>query len=182
MIRTDGIGAKMILGLDVSTTRIGWAIINDKQELIDSSFFKTDKKMSLEERAESLSFNIIQPILTLHKITEIRIEEPFSMFSGGKTTAKTMSSLQRFNGMVSLIAHQLLGKPPTLVGATTARSRCGIKVPRGTKAKTVVLQWVDDKFDNFIMEHTRHGNPKPGLDDDADAIVVALSHFDLRES
>jgi hypothetical protein len=102
------------------------------------------------------------------------------MFSGGKTTAKTMSSLQRFNGMVSLIAHQLLGKPPTLVGATTARSIVGIKVPRGTKAKTVVLAWADDKFDNFIMEHTRHGNPKPGLDDEADAIVVALSHFDLR--
>ena len=54
MIRTDGIGAKMILGLDVSTTRIGWAIINDKQELVDSGFFKTDKKMSLEERAEDL--------------------------------------------------------------------------------------------------------------------------------
>jgi hypothetical protein len=56
----------------------------------------------------------------------------------------------------------------------------GIKVPRGTKAKEVILQWVDDKFDNFIMEYTNHGNPKPGLDDEADAIVVALSHFDLR--
>ena len=170
----------MILGLDVSTTRIGWAIINDKQELIDSGFFKTDKKMSLEERAESLRYNVLDPIVTLHNIVEIRVEEPFSMFSGGKTTAKTMSSLQRFNGMVSLITHQLLGKPPTLVGATTARSRCGIKVPRGTKAKVVVLAWVDEKFDNFVMEHTRHGNPKPGLDDEADAIVVALSHFDLR--
>ena len=181
MIRTDGIGAKMILGLDVSTTRIGWAIVNDKQELVDSNFFKTDKKMSLEERAEALKFNVLQPIMTLHNIVEIRIEEPFSMFSGGKTTAKTMSSLQRFNGMVSLTAHQLLGKPPTLVGATTARSRCGIKVPRGTKAKVVVLDWVENKFDNFIMEYTRHGNPKPGLDDEADAIVVALSHFDLRD-
>ena len=26
----------VILGLDVSTTRTGWAIINDKQELVDS--------------------------------------------------------------------------------------------------------------------------------------------------
>ena len=33
----------MILGLDVSTSRIGWAIINDKQELVDSDFFKTNK-------------------------------------------------------------------------------------------------------------------------------------------
>lgn len=170
----------MILGLDVSTSRIGWAIINDKQELIDSGFYKTKAKTPLEERAIALKDNVLVPITTIHKIAEIRIEEPFSMFSGGKTTAKTMSSLQRFNGMVSLLAHQLLGKPPTLVGATTARSRCGIKVPRGAKAKVVVLAWADDNFDNFIMEHTRHGNPKPGLDDEADAIVVALSHFDLR--
>jgi len=170
----------VILGLDVSTSRIGWAVIDDKQELVDSDFFKTDKDMSLEERAEEFRINVLNPLKHIYKIREVRIEEPFSMFSGGKTTARTMSSLQRFNGMVSLITHQLFGQPPTLVGATTARSRCGIKVPRGTKAKVVVLEWVDDKFDNFIMEHTRHGNPKPGLDDEADAIVVALSHFDLR--
>ena len=34
----------MILGLDVSTSRIGWAVINDKQELIDSNFYKSNKK------------------------------------------------------------------------------------------------------------------------------------------
>ena len=172
----------MILGLDVSTARVGWAIINEEQELIDSNFYKTDKKKSLEERAVDLKENVLDPILALHDIKEIRIEEPFMMFSGGKTTARTMSSLQRFNGMVSLIAHQLLGKPPTLVGATTARSRCGIKVPRGTKAKQIVMMFCASQYDNFVMEYTRHVNPKPGLDDEADAIVVALSHFDLRES
>ena len=170
----------MILGLDVSTTRIGWAVINDKQELVDSDFYKTDKKMGLEERAEDFLSNVLRPLSIVHKITEVRVEEPFSMFSGGKTTARTMSSLQRFNGMISLLVLQMFDKSPTMVGATTARSRCGIKVPRGTKAKVVVLDWVDNKFDKFIMEHTRHGNPKPGLDDEADAIVVALSHFDLR--
>ena len=170
----------MILGLDVSTNRTGWAIINDKQELVDSDFYKTKPKTPLEERAMDLKESVLDPILALHDITEIRIEEPFMMFSGGKTTARTMSSLQRFNGMVSLIAHQLLGKPPTLVGATTARSRCGIKVPRGTKAKQVVMMFCASKYDNFIMEYTKHGNPKPGIDDEADAIVVALSHFDLR--
>ena len=34
----------MILGLDVSTTRIGWAIIDEKQELVDSDFFKNRQK------------------------------------------------------------------------------------------------------------------------------------------
>lgn len=172
----------MILGLDVSTSRIGWAIVNDKGELIDSDFFKTNPQQDLEQRASDFESKVLRPLKSKYGISEVRIEEPFSMFSGGKTTAKTMSSLQRFNGMVSLLAHQQFGKPPTLVGATTARSRVGIKVPRGTKAKEVVLDWVANKFDNFIMETTKHGNPKPGLDDEADAIVIALSHFDLREN
>ena len=118
----------MILGLDVSTTRIGWAIINQKQELIDSGVFKTKKDQSLEERAENLSKNVLEPLSVIHRISEVRVEEPFSMFSGGKTTAKTMSSLQRFNGMVSLLAHQIWDNPPTMVNSRTARARCGIKV------------------------------------------------------
>lgn len=179
--KTFTFGEKMILGLDVSTSRIGWAIIEEDGTYVDSDFFKTKPKTPLEERAESLEQQVLEPLFAKYKISEVRIEEPFSMFSGGKTTAKTMSSLQRFNGMVSLLAHQHLGKPPTLVGATTARSRCGIKVPRGTKAKVVVLDWVNKNIDGFIMEYTRHGNPKPGLDDEADAIVVAMSHFDVRE-
>jgi len=102
------------------------------------------------------------------------------MFSGGKTTARTMSSLQRFNGMISLLVLQVFGDPPTMVGSRTARARCGIKVPKGTKAKKVIVEWADNYFDSFNVELTRHGNPKPGTDDEADAIVVALSHFDLR--
>jgi len=171
----------VILGLDVSTTRIGWAIINQKQELIDSGVFKTKKDQSLEERAENLSKNVLEPLSVVHRISEVRVEEPFSMFSGGKTTAKTMSSLQRFNGMVSLLAHQIWNNPPTMVNSRTARARCGIKVPRGTKAKVVIIEWVDDYYEKFNVELTRHGNPKPGTDDEADAIVVALSHFDLRD-
>ena len=59
----------MILGLDVSTSRIGWAIVNDKQELVDSNFFKTNKKHSLEERAMEVKENIIDPIMAIHYIT-----------------------------------------------------------------------------------------------------------------
>ena len=170
----------MILGLDVSTTRIGWAVIDEDQSLIDSSFYKTDKDMTLEERAADFRTNVLDPLSIVHRIHEVRVEEPFSMFSGGKTTAKTMSSLQRFNGMISLLVLQVFGDPPTMVGSRTARARCGIKVPKGTKAKKVIVEWADNYFDSFNVELTRHGNPKPGTDDEADAIVVALSHFDLR--
>ena len=75
--------------------------------------------MSLEERAADFADKVLEPLKHIHSIDEVRIEEPFSMFSGGKTTARTMSSLQRFNGMISLVTHQQFGNPPTMVGATT---------------------------------------------------------------
>ena len=44
--------------------------------------------------------------------------------------------------------------------------------------KKKIIQWVSQKFSkDFIVELTRHGNPKPGTDDMADAVVIALSHF-----
>ena len=102
------------------------------------------------------------------------------MFSGGKTTANTMSSLQRFNGMVSILVYDLFSIKPELVGARVARSRAGIKVPKGEDAKKIVTEWVQNKYSNFKVEYTKHGNPKPGTDDEADAIVIAYSHFDVR--
>lgn len=171
----------MILGIDVSTTKIGWSIIDlETKELINSGVFKTDSKEGLEERGISFRENVLKPIKTLHNITIIRIEEPFSMFSGGKTTANTMSSLQRFNGMISILVYDLFSIKPELVGARVARSRAGIKVPKGEDAKKIVTEWVQNKYSNFKVEYTKHGNPKPGTDDEADAIVIAYSHFDVR--
>ena len=87
----------MILGLDVSTSRIGWAIINDKQELIDSDFYKTKAKTPLEERATALKDNVLKPIMTIrrYQFSEVRVEEPFSIFSGGKDNSKNNELLSK---------------------------------------------------------------------------------------
>ena len=95
----------MILGLDVSTSKIGYCVIDDNQKLLLYGFVKF-KKEPFEERAWDFFTNTLKDIDRKYKIKEVRIEEPFSMFSGGKTTAGTMSKLQRFNGMISLMAYR----------------------------------------------------------------------------
>ena len=98
------------------------------------------------------------------------------MFSGGKTTAMTMSKLQRFNGMCSFMIRKLCGINPLLIAANKARSVNEIKVKRGQKAKKIVIDWVAEKYPkDFVFELTRHGNPKPGTDDRADSVVIALA-------
>lgn len=167
----------MILGLDVSTSKIGYCVIDDNQNLLLFGFIKF-KKEPFEERAWDFFTNTLKEIDHKYKIKEVRIEEPFSMFSGGKTTAGTMSKLQRFNGMISLVAYRCFHMVPILVPPRSARSKCGIKIKRGENTKKKVIEWVSVRFPkDFIFELTRHGNPKPGTDDMADSIVVALSHF-----
>ena len=167
----------MILGIDVSTSKIGYCVLDDKQNLLEVCFKKM-KEETLEERASDFFCNEMQNIKRKYKIKEIRIEQPFTMFSGGKTTAATMSKLQRFNGMISILSYRCFKLVPILVPSRSARSKCGIKIKRGEDTKKKIIEWVENKYPkDFIVELTRHGNPKPGTDDMADSIVVALSHF-----
>jgi len=104
------------------------------------------------------------------------------MFSGGKTTAMTMSKLQRFNGMVCYMIRKTLGLEAELIAANKARGAIGLKVKRGENTKQKVIEWVKQKYPkDFVFELTRYGNPKPGTDDKADAIVVALAGLNLSK-
>ena len=88
----------MILGLDISTSRIGYSIIDHDENLIDYGEIKLNPKDSLEIRAD-LFYSIMEQLKENHDIKHVFIEQPFIAFSGGKTTAVTMAKLQRFNGM-----------------------------------------------------------------------------------
>ena len=67
----------------------------------------------------------------------------------------------------------MFGGEPNYVGASSARKAVGIKVPRGQKAKVVVMNFVLDNVGDFDVEYTRYGNPKAGYADRADSYVVA---------
>ncbi|HAI41176.1 MAG TPA: hypothetical protein DCM40_25235, partial [Maribacter sp.] len=96
-----------------------------------------------------------------YPIEHIYIEQSLHMFMGRKSSAKTLSTLTRFNGIVSWLVFELFEIRPEFIGATSARKQAGIKVPRGQKAKQVVLQHLLDNEPAFNIEYTKHGNPKP---------------------
>ena len=165
----------MILGLDVSSSKIGYSIIDKNKKLVLCKFKKFKTKDSLEDRA--LQFLVIlKEIKSAHKINKVVIEAPFMAFSGGKTTAMTMSKLQRFNGMISILCSLTFKMNPELVNASSARKKVGLTIKRGSDTKKMIIEWVANEYPNdFIVELTRHGNPKPGTDDMADSVIVALS-------
>ena len=185
----------MILGVDVSTSITGFAIVADGQlvyyDSIDLRKQKNvfDKTIAIKEKILDL-YEMYQlnnddnPTWGDSKfpIQHIYVEQPFTFFNSGGSSGKTMAALQRFNGIVSWLLFETFEIRPEYIGATSARKQMGIKVPRGQKAKQVVLEYLLKTEPAFKIEYTRHGNPKPESYDRADAIVIAHAGFKIETS
>jgi len=164
------------LGVDISTSKIGIAVIDSDKNIVVSEVIKFKDGNSLEEKAQ-LFENKLLKLNKYYFISDVFIEEPFVAFGGGKTTAQTMAKLQRFNGMCSYTVFKVFEHQANMVNVRSARSKLGIKIPKGLKEKEVkntIIEWVSNKFDTFKYDMTAHGNPLPGTDDRADAVVIAL--------
>jgi hypothetical protein len=162
----------MILGLDVSTSIVGVCVYDsNREEIIKADYIDLRKIGGILNKAQAVEDYINQNLLD-KKIDYIFIEEALMFFRRGGSTAKTMSVLQRFNGIVSWICFKSLNIEPRYITPISARSRCGIKVPRGKKAKEVVIEhFIQSK--EFQIDYTRYGNVQKYCYDIADAIVVA---------
>lgn len=168
----------MILGLDISTSKIGYCILDRDKKIIANEFMKL-KPLQLEDRAE-IFYEFLSVLNKKHNINHVYIEEPFTMFGGGRTTAGTMAKLQRFNGMCSFAVRRIFKTNPVLIPANKARKSVGLKIKRGDDTKKKIIEWVEKKYPNdFVYELTNYGNPKPGTDDKADAVVIALAGMEL---
>ena len=164
----------MILGLDVSTSITGATLIDENGEIIYNEAWDTRKYKNFFRKAEEIDTKMgLLPVAP----TRIFIEQSLQSFRSGFSSAKTLSTLSRFNGVVSWICYRRYAIEPEYLAATSARKACGITVPRGTKAKEVVLQFVLDNEPAYSIDYTRNGNPKPESYDRADSIIIARAGY-----
>jgi len=169
----------MILGFDISTSITGVSIIDRNNELIYCKAWRTDKKrLSFYDKLNIIKDNICF-IKTQFPIEKIFVEEPLGMFAAGRSSAQVISKLQRYNGAFCWIINSVMAIEPQYINASTARKNCGITVPRGIKAKKVVLHYLLENEQNFNIEYTRHGNPIKGEYDRADSVIVARAGYYL---
>ncbi len=171
------------IGLDISTTKVGMALISEDGLLVETKLLKLKPSISLETRTRNFALNLATLLGPTYKALGVYVEEPASIFSMGRSSAHTISKLQRFNGMCCYAISIGLGMDAKLIPVRSARSSVGIKVKRGENTKLEVIKWVKGKYPKkFLVEMTRHGNPKPGTDDIADAIVVALAGINQKNT
>ena len=179
----------MILGLDISTSITGVTILDKCENIVYNDAWDTRKFKNIFDKAKFIN----EKILDLYDayglerfgypsdvVEHIYIEQSLQSFRSGFSSAKTLSSLSRFNGIVSWMLYDSFEIEPQFVAATTARKLAGIKIPRGSKAKEVVLEHVKQKG-WLEIEYTKHGNPRPQFYDRADSLIIAKAGHYLEQ-
>jgi len=167
----------MILGLDISTSITGVTVVDKSGEILLCEYWdlrNKNKYPSLFSKADFVE-NKLQSLKVNrgYIIERIYVEQSLQAFRPGFSSAKTLLTLAKFNGVVSYLCKRIYNIEPEYIAASSARKLCGIKIQRGQKSKEVVLKFLLDNEPRFSVVYTKHGNPKPGYYDMADSIVVA---------
>lgn len=166
----------MLLSLDVSTSITGYSIFDEKGTLVKVSHIDLRKKNDMFDKAVEVQ-HILKQIKTEYEINDIWIESSLNIFTKGKSSANTIATLSKFNGIVSFMCYEIFEKKPNFIGAVSARSRVGIKVPRGMKAKEKVAEWVQANLSSYEFHYKKTGKVKDYCLDECDSIVIGLAAF-----
>jgi hypothetical protein len=166
----------MILGLDISTSITGATVVDGDGKIVYNEAWDLRKYKDFFQKAEVVKGKIWELDDTF-LIKEIYIEQSLQSFRSGFSSAKTLSTLSRFNGVVSWLCYDIIQKKPEYIAATSARKKVGITVPRGVKAKECVIKHVIDNVPAVTITYTKFGNVKPECYDKADSWVVAMAGY-----
>ena len=162
----------MILGLDISTSITGYTILDYDGSILVCDHVDLRKEKDFFKKIEIVN-SCLDTVNDIYDIKQVYIEQSLQSFRSGFSSAQTLSLLSKINGIVSWLCYNMFAGTPEYFAATSARKLCGIKVPKGQKAKVVALQFVVDNVPGFEIQYTRHGNPKAGYADRSDSYVIA---------
>ena len=168
----------MILGLDISTSITGYTILDYAGNIVACDHIDLRKEKDFFKKIRMVNAQLDE-ISGAYDIEKVYIEQSLQSFRSGFSSAQTLSLLSKINGIISWLCYNFFGEPQ-YIAATSARKLCGIKVPKGQKAKAVSLQFVVDNVPGFEIQYTRHGNPKAGYTDRSDSYVIAKAGW-IRE-
>ena len=175
----------MILGLDISTSITGATVLDGEGNIVYCEAWDTRNKNKFPTLYHKADFvkNKLKELDKSFDIGYVYIEQSLQSFRSGFSSAKTLSTLSRFNGIVSWTVWSLFGLQPEMIAASSARKKIGIPIKRGENAKEKVLNFLLDNEPEFVIMYTKHGNPKPEEYDRADSIVIARAGYEcIRKS
>lgn len=163
------------LGIDASTTTIGWSFFSDK--VLDCGFIDISKLESTKEKAYCF-INFITKNKYFNQSEQIVLEAALSGFIGGRTSQQTIIKLIRWNAVFSyILSEEFKDKKLILESVNTIRKnvfgKCRVK---GVTSKDYVrfkLQEMIPDLDKFFV-YNKKGNVDKRTEDILDAITCSM--------
>ena len=175
----------MILALDISTSITGFCVFN-QWDCIHIGHVDLRKEKDFFKKIDLVK-NKIEELNKHYKFEKVVIEEAFQSFGRGLSSAKTLFTLAKFNGIIQYIVFSL-GIDASVINVNNARKLVGIKIDKKDKTKTTkekVLEQVQ-QLNSTLMWPKRilKSGPRKGLEiyddccyDRADAWVIGKAHL-----
>ena len=183
-----------VLGLDVSTSTIGWALFDMRtQELLELTHISPRPKPKTENKIEELlrKAEVFKTKLEEYKnlgITKVVIEEPLL----NSNNIYTVQTLLRFNSFVTKNIYDVLGVVPEFISTYNSR-KCAFPqllqlndkgkmvlfggLPKDIDKKQIIWDLVAKREPQITWQYTRNNTLKKENFDQTDAYCAVLGHM-----
>ena len=187
-----------VLGLDVSTKTIGWALFDMRtQELLELTHISPRPKMKTENKIEELlsKAEVFKSKLDEYKnlgITKVVIEEPLL----NSNNIYTVQTLLRYNSFVTKNIYDVLGIVPEFISTYNSRKFAFPQLlqlndkakmvlfgglPKDIDKKHVIWDLVAKREPQITWQYTRNNTLKKENFDQTDAYCAVLGHMNSEK-
>jgi len=194
MSKDDLKDSPMVLGLDISTKTIGWALFDLKtQQLLELTHVSPNIKPKPDDKMEEMMYKVdafedkLKNYVGLG-IKKIIIEEPLL----NSNNVWTVGTLLRYNSMISRSIYKILGITPNYISTYNSRkfawpelvkeNNNGKKVlfgglPKTIDKKEIIWKKVSNSEPQIVWLYTRNNTLKKECFDQADAYTCVLGYM-----
>ena len=162
------------IGLDASTTTVGYAFVEDKK-VIDMGFIPIQKEKTIRDKVK-LTMDSITSLDPFGDVDKIYIEDSLSGFMRGRTSQQTIIKLAKFNAVLTYCLEFAYGEIVEGINPMSARkSLFGKARVRGVSAKDFVKKEINRLYslDEYVKLTPTGLWDKRNMDG-YDALVCAL--------
>ena len=161
------------LGLDVSTSCVGYAFTEDKK-ILDMGFIDIKKETTPKEKVQKV-LDFLNKSSYIDEVFNINVEDNLSGFAGGFTSQQVIIKLAKFNAILCFMLEHLDYEVNNINPSTARKQVFGKARVKGIKAKDYVKMKIEEMYDTKKWcKITTRGNWDKRNIDAYDGLVMAL--------
>ena len=161
------------LGLDASTTFVGYAFTQDKK-ILDMGFIDIKKEKTPKDKVQKV-LEFINNNSYIDDVNDINIEDNLSGFAGGRTSQQVIIKLAKFNAILCFMLENFEFKVHSINPMTARKQVFGKARVKGKKAKQFVQEEIEKMYNtNKWCKETARGNWDKRNIDMYDGLVMSL--------